>query len=219
MIAYKLISSLRKTLAIELNRNGELIVKAPLFLPRKKIEQFIIEKEKWIIKKQNILTKTNHLQNGDQKKKSYLYLGETYQIKINKCKQISFGLKEIQIPDFLQFRINKEIRELFLNKAKEIITGRVKHYERLMKINAGRIKFSDTKSKWGTCKANNDLQFNWRLIGAPLLVIDYVVVHELAHVLFKNHSRDFWRMVEKYKPAYRQFRKWLKTNSGQLNSF
>jgi predicted metal-dependent hydrolase len=87
-----------------------------------------------------------------------------------------------------------------------------------LKMNATHsgLMFSDTKSKWGTCMHDNRLQFNWRLVMAPRMVLDYVVIHELAHTKEKNHGRNFWAKVRAFTPAYRQHRKWLTDNAHLL---
>lgn len=79
------------------------------------------------------------------------------------------------------------------------------------------IRFSDTFSKWGTCFPDNSLQSNWRLIMTPITVINYVVVHELAHTTEKNHGSRFWNKVSLYTPAYKQHRKWLDKNKHLLS--
>lgn len=147
----------------------------------------------------------------------FLYMGNIYKFHIGNYKEITFSDK-LYFPEFLMFRARKEITQWYINKARKVITGRVKYYSALMKKNYKSISYSDTISKWGSCKGDNSLQFNWRLIMSPILVIDYVVVHELAHTTEKNHGKKFWKIVEEYKPAYKQYIKWLKDNSHRLHS-
>jgi len=141
-----------------------------------------------------------------------------YKLKVGNYKNIHIDppTDGLNFPNFLIFRAKKELDSWYIKQAKEIITKRVEHYSKIMQTSYKNISFSDTKSKWGSCGPDNALQFNWRLIMAPPLVTDYVIVHELAHTIEKNHSRDFWKKVELYKPAYRQYRKWLETNSHRL---
>ena len=88
---------------------------------------------------------------------------------------------------------------------------RVRYYESLMKLYSRRITIRNQKTRWGSCSAKGNLNFNWRLILAPEPVLDYVVIHELAHRKEMNHSPAFWAEVEKILPDYRERRKWLKT--------
>jgi predicted metal-dependent hydrolase len=115
----------------------------------------------------------------------------------------------------MKFRIEKEIKAYLFKQAEKIIHEQLKRYAAEMKVKYGRVRFSDTQSKWGTCFPDNSLQFNWRLIMAPIFVINYVVVHELSHITEKNHSHKFWSIVRRYNPSYRQQIKWLKLN-GEL---
>ena len=104
-----------------------------------------------------------------------------------------------------QIRVYKE-------RAKGIISRRVQHYAQLMGVNYGRITIKDQKSRWGSCSEKSNLNFSWRLILMPIEVMDYVVVHELAHLKQMNHSQAFWEEVEKILPNYKEQRKWLKEN-------
>lgn len=80
----------------------------------------------------------------------------------------------------------------------------------------GGITVRDQKTRWGSCSARGNLNFNWRLILAPEPVLDYVVIHELAHRKEMNHSKQFWDIVEAMMPDYRTQRQWLKEHGDQL---
>ncbi|MCS7122892.1 MAG: M48 family metallopeptidase, partial [Candidatus Micrarchaeota archaeon] len=79
-----------------------------------------------------------------------------------------------------------------------------------------RVRITNARRRWGSCSSSNNLNFSWRLIMAPLEVIDYVVVHELVHTRIKNHSKAFWRMVEAVMPDYDRQRRWLRENGHML---
>ncbi len=106
--------------------------------------------------------------------------------------------------------------EWYRKQARQLITARVKHYADLLGLNVNKIRISNARKRWGSCSAKNNLSFTWRLILAPLEIIDYVVIHELMHIFEKNHSRRFWARVEEFYPDYRKIRKWLKQNSQLL---
>ncbi len=213
---FKLIRTIRKTLSIHVTHDGEVIVKAPIFIPSGVVRQFVGQKIDWIKKH---VAKTQKL--SAKKKKQYtegeefMYLGKTYKLHVGNFKEISLT-DTLNFPHSLVFRVGTEIKEWYVRQAKRIITERVKYHADIMKAQYINIKFSDTISKWGSCTAENSLQFNWRLIMAPILVIDYVVVHELVHTWDKNHGRKFWNKVSYYKPAYKQYRKWLNDHSRKL---
>ncbi|MFH1362083.1 MAG: M48 family metallopeptidase [bacterium] len=95
-------------------------------------------------------------------------------------------------------------------KARELIPERVAYYSALYRIKYSRIKINSAKKRWGSCSAKGNLNFSWRLAMVPLEVIDYVVVHELAHIVHRNHSKRFWALVAKLYPNYKACRKWLR---------
>ena len=102
--------------------------------------------------------------------------------------------------------------------AKEAIPGRAAHFGALMGVRYGRITIRSQKTRWGSCSAQGNLNFNCLLMLTPREVQDYVVIHELCHRKFLNHSREFWEEVERHCPDYRIRRKWLKDNGGALIS-
>jgi predicted metal-dependent hydrolase len=99
---------------------------------------------------------------------------------------------------------------LFKQKAKEIIPQRVKHYAALHNLNYQKIKINSAKKRLGSCSSRGNLNFSWRIVLAPPLVIDYIVCHELAHLIERNHSAKYWRVVEKIFPKHKECKKWLK---------
>ena len=94
-------------------------------------------------------------------------------------------------------------QRLYRDKAREIFEQKVSYYAQMMGVSYGRIAIRDQKTRWGSCSGEGNLNFNWRLIFAPAGVLDYVVVHELAHRKEMNHSPRFWRVVEDTMPEYR----------------
>ncbi len=109
----------------------------------------------------------------------------------------------------------EEIRTL-ADKALQVIPDRVRHYAYLIGVGYGRITIRNQKSKWGSCSAKGNLNFNCLLMLCPSEVLDYVVVHELCHRKEMNHSPKFWAEVEKYAPDYKTQRKWLKDEGSKL---
>jgi len=146
----------------------------------------------------------------------FLFLGKSYSLAIGNHKGIMLSEDKLLFPQGLVFRMDKEIHEWFLKQARDKISERVKHYAKLMNTEYLTLTFSDTKSQWGSCTHENNLQFSWRLIMAPLSVLDYVVIHELAHTKEKNHSWKFWSEVRKVTPAYKQHMKWLHSHAKEL---
>ena len=107
-------------------------------------------------------------------------------------------------------------RQHLQNKACVVIPRRVAYYAEKLGVSYGKITLRQQKTRWGSCAANGNLNFNWLLILAPPEVLDYVVVHELCHRREMNHSQAFWKEVEKILPDYRERQKWLKDNGWRL---
>ena len=110
-------------------------------------------------------------------------------------------------------------QRLYRDKAREIFEQTVSYYAQMMGVSYGRIAIRDQKTRWGSCSGEGNLNFNWRLIFAPAGVLDYVVVHELAHRKEMNHSPRFWKVVEDTMPEYRKYQKWLKENGRGLHRY
>lgn len=110
-------------------------------------------------------------------------------------------------------------QRLYRDKAREIFEQKVSYYAQMMGVSYGRIAIRDQKTRWGSCSGEGNLNFNWRLIFAPAGVLDYVVVHELAHRKEMNHSPRFWMVVEDTMPEYRKYQKWLKENGRGLHRY
>jgi predicted metal-dependent hydrolase len=198
-------------MSLQIGQDGIIYIKAPHGTPKFFIRRFLESHQLWIEKHKkwisnNISGVKKQFVNGD----SFLYLGVTHTLHIGPYKTLGIKDTRILFPNFLKFRIKKELTNWYQHQAKICITSIVEEYAKRMGVSYSEIYFSVTTSKWGSCSYDNKLQFNWHLIMAPLLVIRYVVIHELTHTMIKNHSRKFWAKVEEYNPSYRQQRKWLR---------
>lgn len=109
-----------------------------------------------------------------------------------------------------------KLEKLYREKAREQIEKRAAHFAALMGVDYGRIAIRSQKRRWGSCSGAGNLNFNWKLALMPPEILDYVVVHELAHRKEMNHSPRFWAEVEKILPDYKERRKWLKENGAMV---
>lgn len=114
----------------------------------------------------------------------------------------------VQSPD--QAKIKKLITRFLMQTAEQYVTPRTKQLAEKMQVQYTKISYGEHKSQWGSCHISGALTFNWRLVHAPVAVIDYVIIHELAHRTHHNHSAAFWALVAKYDPQYSVHRNWLK---------
>ena len=111
---------------------------------------------------------------------------------------------------------NPALEAQYRKEARRRITERAAYFAEKMGVNYGRIAIKAAKTRWGSCSARGNLNFHWKLILMPPAILDYVVVHELAHRIEMNHSPRFWAQVERILPDYRERRRWLKENGGLI---
>ncbi len=110
--------------------------------------------------------------------------------------------------------------ELWLReKAKEAIAERTMEYSKVIGVSYNNIRIKDTKSRWGSCSSKGNLNFSWRIIMAPAAVMDYIIIHELCHLIHMNHSKEYWETVEQYMPDYKRHKEWLKVNGAKLRIY
>jgi predicted metal-dependent hydrolase len=179
-------SDRRRKLTITVERDRSVVVHAPEGISDEKIQQVVETKRPWIYEKIGHSQKYQDLPHPPGKElvsgESALYLGRQYRIEMVKT-----GLSEIQfaqrffIPATQEKKRAEVLREWYISKAKEKIVPRVKHHAQELGVNFTEIKIVDNRYRWGSCTVNNNVNFNWRLIKAPMFVIDYIIVHELAH--------------------------------------
>ncbi len=180
------IRSHRKTLAIEIQGNGDILVRAPIRISDRRILRFVREHEDWIERKSEEVRK----------------------------RQLEFR-RECQRQGISASYSEDELRELS-ERARKVLREKTDYYAKKMGTEVNRIAIRRQRSRWGSCSSRGNLNFNCLLMLCPDPVQDYVVVHELAHRFEMNHSAAFWKIVGDYCPDYRTSRAWLKENGGQL---
>lgn len=204
----------RSTISIQVLANGKIKVTVPYFIPHSKIQKILKEKEDWI-KKRQLYLRISGLKKED--KDTFLYLGKPYSLILRP------GQKNIiEFEDrFYLASTNKKFAKTYMTswyrqQARKLISERVKQHAKLLNLQYHSVMITSAETRWGSCSSDKHLNFNWKLIMAPLEVIDYVVCHELAHLKELNHSRMFWETVRKMFPLYRQYRTWLKRHGNEL---
>jgi predicted metal-dependent hydrolase len=215
----KFTRSKRRTIALIVERDGTLTVRAPLRASQALIQQFIHEKTDWIIrtreKLKSVVVTAAHQYIGGEK---FLYLGSSFDLKLVKPQRPAL---QFESRFTLSQSAQKKGEAIFIRWYKEmafkVISERVALYSQKYNFSPKQVKISSAKTRWGSCSPDGTLNFTWRLVMSPLDVIDYVVVHELAHLRVKNHSRKFWGVVEALYPEYKKQRKWLRDNGEKLN--
>ncbi len=208
------IRSRRRTIAIQIRSNGQLIVRAPLRAPEKLVREFVESKAGWIQRKKaealkHVVVKQKHFQVGER----FLFLGQEHALDVVEKQRAAltfenqFILSKTALP-----KAAKAFEKWYKAQALKVLSERVKIYAARHGFRPGRIRITSAHTRWGSCSSKGTLSFTWRLVMAPLEVIDYVVVHELVHLKIKNHSKTFWAGVAALMPDYKRHVEWLKKN-------
>ena len=213
MIPYKLIRSRRKTVAIHITKDAGVEVRAPSKMPKTDIDKFVIEKEKWIEKHINLREHVNEnkiaftLNYGDM----VMFCGIEYPIRAKDGTHAGFDGECFYMSSNLTHdHIKNIIIKTYKILAYRIIKQKVGEYAKHMNLTPTSIRITNAKTRWGSCSGKNSINFSWRLIMADDDVIDYVVVHELAHIKEHNHSPRFWKVVESVLTDYKNRQNKLK---------
>jgi len=218
-IAYRTVfSEKRKTISLIVERDKQIIVHAPLNTPEDTIEKAVNSKKFWLYKKLNYTKKdtTNTLQKEYVNGESFLYLGRNYLLEfVDSEEEIKF-LNRFYVAKDSQYKAKKLFDKWYRNKAKEKIDSIIKEFALKMGVNYKSTKFTKMQYQWGSCSVDKTININYNLIKAPRFVINYVVVHELAHIIELNHSDEFWSIIKAQLPQYEQAKVWLIDNGDKL---
>ncbi len=213
----------RKTLAIMITPEGKVVARAPQHMPEKYIREFVEQKKSQILAK-----KEEQLRQKAQRppprqfveNEKFYFKGQPYPLHFIPEETADAPIwfdNAFMISENYKFRVKKLMLGWYFISAETIITERVKLYTDAFNLKYGRIKIADTKSQWGSCSRTGNLSFSWKLVMHPTRIIDYVVAHELAHLKEMNHSKNFWKQVEKMYPEYKESRTWLKSRGQEIS--
>lgn len=213
----KIIRSKRRSIALVITSDATLTVHAPMRASLEYIDKVIFEKMSWIIRKIAQMQARPKVQPKNfVEGELLLFLGAEYPMRIDGGNVIGIENGELLFPRTLLPRAKESMVKWYKREARKIITQRADHFSKLMGVEFTSIKLSSARGRWGSCSHKNSLNFNWRLIMTSIEVLDYVVVHELAHIHHKNHSQSFWCEVQSFSPAFKQHKSWLKVNGATL---
>jgi len=188
---------------------GNLIIKSPK-VSQDYIEKLLLKKSSWINRsKEKIMQKKGKAL--DFSKESILYLyGKPYPLVLQTYtkKRTKLVFEETQFTlyysSYDEAVFQKHIDTFYKEKAKECIPDLVNYWASVMQLTYNKCSFRKTRRQWGSCSRNNNLSFNTMMMKLPQDIIEYIVVHELAHIVHKHHQKSFWSLVEKHLPDYKQ---------------
>ena len=219
----KIIREKRKTLSIRIWKWWELLVKVPKKVSQKIILDFLEKHKTWISEKQNLFEENSQKFEIWEK---FLFFWEEFDL----CELEAKNDKNVLIFDSKKIFTNTKnpeiLRELFIKfykkEAKKYISKKISEICELLNLSFNKLKITSASSRWGSCNSKKNISFSFRLILAPKKSIDYVIVHELAHLSEMNHSKAFWDLVHDYSDqigiwSYKENKKWLRQNNLKTN--
>nr|WP_263323714.1 SprT family zinc-dependent metalloprotease [Neobacillus sp. Marseille-Q6967] len=215
----------RTSIGISIDGYGNIEVQAPKGTPNERVIQLL--EEKWDIIQQKLKEMKDRL-HGPQKKvyehgENFLFLGNTYPIQIfqdNHIEQDYVVFEGDRLHIYVKLledeKVKQALKRFYYQQCKSLVEKSISLYQSHFKPKPRSIRISDSKTTWGTCDSNLRLTFNWRLAMAPQDVIDYVVIHEMCHMVHLNHDRSFWRLVGKIMPDYKEKENWLTLSNWKM---
>jgi len=242
MIDYQVLRSNRKTLSLQV-KQGRVFVRAPYHLDERFIDSFIKKKNAWLKTKITEQNQTVDLCCNFTHGAKLFLLGQLVTLNIvfdvvdekrtpkervfltgtDNAEQIltiklplRIEVKQLEVSQ-LGVLVKKQIEYYFKQEAQRIILPKVAYYAKLTQLEPTSIKIRQYRARWGSCNSRGELSFNYLLMMLPIEVIDYVIVHELCHLRYLDHSQYFWQLVEKHFPNYAAAKQWVKNHQPALH--
>lgn len=220
-IDYSLKKSNRKTISIYVERDGDITIIVPEQISQRELDNVIESKRYWIYKalvEQQELNKTKigrELIDGE----GYLFLGRNYRLKIENNLPKPVILKEnyFLIDENIVHNAKPHFVNFYKENGKDILNQRVNYFKDKLDVSPENIRVMELKNRWASKSPNQALNFHWKIIMAPLTIIDYVIVHELAHFSKPTHNPEFWGLVSSVIPDYIERKEWLRVNGAGLD--
>lgn len=225
-IEFTLIRSERKTADIVIERSGDVIVRAPLGVDDERVREVVADRALWVHRS---LAEWEDLNSSRRHRplvqgQGFAYLGRSYRLKFVTDADVPLRLKngrwelsEAFVNREGEAAARKAFRDFYTAKGMQIFTDRVRQLAPLVGVEPGEVAVKELGYHWASCGAIGGLNFHWKTLMAPQTVIDYIVVHELCHLRFRDHSDAFWNEVDKVLPRYRERKEWLRVNGAALD--
>ncbi|MBW1702166.1 MAG: M48 family metallopeptidase [Deltaproteobacteria bacterium] len=229
-LEYTLKRSNRKSMGISIERDGTIMMTAPHHAELIDIEKFVSEKRIWIYQK---LAQKKALNREGPKREfvngqGFLYLGKSYRLKLIDGSGIKSGRSSKTAPLRLwhgYFELaeteNAKARNHFISwyrkQIKKQLKERIPRYDKRIGVKVKDVRILDLGHRWASCGKNGSINFNWRSVMAPVWVFDYILVHEMVHMIERGHTDRFWSLVARVMPDYEEYALWLNENGADLD--
>ena len=222
-IRYTLKRSDRKTASIYVERDGQVTFIAPKEISERQIEQVLEQKRRWIYKSLaewhdlNVTRVERQFVNGE----GFLYLGRSYLLKLVPRQVEPLVLKDGHFCLRSDLRPAAKavaaFRDFYRDKGQVRIAERVEYFQAKMDVEPKSVKILDLKNRWASWTPGGNLNFHWKCMMAPATILDYIVIHELAHLIYPNHSAKFWNEVDKVLPDFGERKEWLRVHGAGMD--
>lgn len=225
-IDYQIVRSTRSTADIVVERDGRIIVRAPTDLPDERVEHIVEAKRYWIYKTLvewrdlNATRVLREYRNGE----GFLYLGRSYRLLLVTeqdepllLKNGRFCLRRDIVEHGDTHTAQSAFRDYFTARGMERINERVNYYAPKVGVTPTGLDVRELGYRWASCSPSGGLAFHWKCMMAPQTIIDYIVVHELCHLHFRDHTEAFWNEVDKVMPSYLERKAWLRVSGAGLD--
>lgn len=227
---YDVIKSNRASTSIVVEPDGRVFVRAPKKKTEEEINIIVVKKREWIadkLRKISEIKKPIPLVREFISGEKVLIKNKQYRIKIHGQARVrskitfSAGVIHIYVNQVLEGpdreqEVKKILKRWFNRYARNYFSQRIQKYQALLNVDIKGLSIREQRKRWGSCTSDNHLNFNWRVIMAPVTIIDYIIVHELCHALEKTHSARFWDLVKSVLPDYEERKEWLRINGMTL---
>lgn len=217
----------RKTMSISVEPPSNIIVVAPVDTSEEEIKEAVKSKGAWIVQKlfefRNIESKRVNREFVDGE--SFMYLGRNYSLQIhvdetlqnNSSVKLFRGKFHVYVKEKNDELIKNAIEAWYRIKTEEQVKKRIKYYQKFFSKKPTDIKVKEQKKRWASCTSNNELLFNWRCVMAKSTALDYIVVHEMCHMYYMNHSQEFWDLITSVMADYEVRKEWLRDYGIRMN--
>jgi len=213
-----------KKLRLQVGLETGLEVIAPEKFNLNALEDILRNKQNWIIDKLDHFARLveNRLFHLRQDGWRVPYRGREFEVATavipGAARRVAVeeGRLVVMVPEGAEREAGAVLEQWFRSMARLLIHQRLRVVNEKLNLSFNRVFIRDQKTRWGSCSQQGNLNFNWRLVMAPPSVIDYIVIHELLHLVEPNHSKRFWTLVEEICPDYKAHRAWLRKNGGRL---
>lgn len=215
----KIIKSLRKSITLKIDEAWKVVVNAPIFASKKTIEDFLEKNKTWVAEKtEQVMERIKEFREWE---KFYFFWDECELKFDNESEKMTFDWMNLYLKKAHKDIVREKLIEFYKYEAKKFISVRIKEIAEVNNLEFNGLRITSAKTRWGSCTSKRNINFTYRLIMAPVRVIDYVIIHELAHLNEMNHSKKFWETVDAFSKKmypwdYKIQKKWLTDNGNKL---